>query len=119
MGSWAYGPLDNDVALDWVDGILGKVVDDTNQVLQQWQDDVNNFEGELLRAAAEVCKQMAPLSPEIVALLPQLHQALETLSTSEWVDRWDDPPKVAAAIRSQMARLQTAIQASRLKEDPL
>ena len=105
MGSWAYGPLDNDAASDWMGDIMHK-----SKLPNLFEKGLNNHDESKIRAAAFLLERVGyeymydtnALNKHLTLAISKLKEMLED---KVWLDSWKDPSEVERRVRSQIRAL--------------
>ena len=105
MGSWGYGPFDNDSAGDALDGLLSTEHLDLFKYAKDMLDDKDPL---VFRAGVELL--LAALDKRFPTLISKALLRIEELGTDKvFLDEWDEPKKLQKAIKSQFKRLKRKI----------
>ncbi len=106
MGSWAYGPFDNDSAQDWVASLKSP-----KMLARELRKALKSKSPEEIRAAAATIKSsyeahlLGDDDAQSLALLAI--KALQKLAESEWVNEWKNKQSLLRNLRSQIRGLET------------
>lgn len=105
MGAWDYGPFDNDDASDfWWE--LRTATNPMKVLRARLNDNRQGYELER-RAAAVIVEFLGRFDRRTLnAMKKDAKKALEELLSGDWVDTWDEPPKIRRELRKEIKRLQ-------------
>ena len=103
MGSWAYGPLDNDTAADWIGDTMHK-----SKLPKLIEKGLKSRDEAKVRAAAFLLERVGygydtdVLNKHLTLAISKLE---EMLDDDVWLSSWKDPPEVKRSVRSQIRSL--------------
>ena len=105
MGTWGYGPCDDDDARDFIDELI-QAKDATTIVGDAFGDE--NYAG-TIRAAAHFLTLINGYAGNRRLYMRQVKTAIQQLENllgdEEWIGAWDDPKAAKKAIKKQVAVL--------------